>query len=189
MSEFKLHIKNMVCQRCLDTVKDILDQLGIEVLNLQLGEVKIKKEIVANLRQELKQKLSARGFELLEDPKSALISKIKSLIIEQIHHSDQYLNLNFSDYLADRLRHDYNYLSRLFSGVEGITIERFVVTQKIERVKELLFYNQLTLSEIAFQMNYSSVAYLSAQFKKETGMTPSQFKKQRKPGHQSLDLV
>ncbi len=129
------------------------------------------------------------GFELLETGKSALISQIKSLIIGQIHYKTESLKVNFSTFLAESLHHDYSYLSRLFSSVEGITIEKFITQQKIERVKELLFYNQLTLSEIAFQLDYSSTAHLSSQFKKETGMTPSAFKSQHKPGHRHLDSI
>ncbi|MGI9543479.1 MAG: helix-turn-helix domain-containing protein [Cyclobacteriaceae bacterium] len=184
-----IHIKNMVCQRCIDTVADIFAQLDIPTFSIRLGEVVTNKKTTSKIREQLKQQLSERGFELLQDPKSALISKIKALIVEQVHYSLKPLTLNFSNFLADKLNHDYSYLSRLFSSVEGITIERYIVAQKMEKVKELLFYDQLTLSEIANQMNYSSVAYLSSQFKKETGMTPSGFKKQRESSRQKLDLI
>ena len=126
---------------------------------------------------------------MLEDNKSKLISRIKSIIIEQIHHSEEVLSVNFSSLLADNLNHEYSSLSRLFSSVEGITIERFVLKQRIERIKEFIIYNELTFSEIAFRMNYSSVAHLSAQFKKETGMTPSQFKNLKKQDRKSLDAI
>lgn len=179
----------MVCPRCIDTVQKLLDDLGIEATSIKLGEVITKRKINAQEKAQLQPKLIAHGFELLQDHKSALIGKIKSLLIEQIHYAKGNLNINFSTLLSDKLNHDYSYLSRLFSSVEGITIERFIMRQKIERVKELIFYDELTLSEIAFQMNYSSTAHLSAQFKKETGMTPTQFKKERKPGRQSLDAI
>lgn len=179
----------MVCQRCIDTVADIFAPLKLEILSIKLGEVVVNKKITPEIRKQIKQQLAVRGFELLQDPKATLISQIKSLVIEQVHHSSEPLTLNFSAFLSDKLHHEYSYLSRLFSSVEGITIERYIVTQKMEKVKELLFYNQLTLSEIADQMNYSSVAYLSAQFKKETGMTPSEFKKQRESGRKKLDSI
>lgn len=184
-----LHIKNMVCPRCIMAVGDVLHELGIDYTQIELGEVGLNKELTTHQQTELSQKLQALGFELLESGKSALISKIKALIIAQVHHKEQILQVNFSTFLSDQLHHDYSYLSRLFSSVEGITIEKFITRQKTERVKELLFYDEMTLSEIAFQMNYSSVAHLSAQFKKETGMTPTAFKKSKKPGHSSLDTL
>ena len=179
----------MVCPRCIDAVTDVLNQSGIEFTSIQLGEVSLKNELEKNQKENLQQELLAKGFELLEDNKSKLISKTKSIIVSTIHHSDKELNVNFSTVLSEGLNHDYSYLSRLFSSVEGITIEKFILSQKVEKVKELLFYDELTLSEIAFQMNYSSVAHLSSQFKKETGMTPTEFKKQRKPQHRSLDTL
>ncbi len=177
----------MVCPRCIDTVKDIFSELQIETISIQLGKVISNKEISFQQKGILGKELSQRGFELLQDNNSKLISQIKALIIKQIHYGGEKMSVNFSTIISDKLNHEYSSLSRLFSSVEGITIERFILKQKIEKVKELLFYNQMTLSEIAFQMDYSSVAHLSAQFKKETGMTPSAFKKMRGPGHQSLD--
>lgn len=185
----KIHIKNMVCPRCIDTVRDIFNSLKIDVTAIQLGEVIVSSEIDKSRKEVLQHQLSERGFELLEDNKSKLIGKIKSIIVDTIHYSKEPINSNFSTLLSDQLHHDYSYLSRLFSSVEGITIEKFILSQKIEKVKELLFYDELTLSEIAFQMNYSSTAHLSSQFKKETGMTPTEFKKQRKPGHRFLDSL
>ncbi len=179
----------MVCPRCIDTVKDIFDELKIETTSVQLGAVVTPSDILPAQKVEIEQRLSAKGFELLQDNKSKLISKIKAIIIDQIHYKGTALKVNFSTVIADKLNHGYPSLSRLFSSVEGITIERFILKQKVEHVKELLFYDELTLSEIAFQMDYSSVAHLSAQFKKETGMTPSEFKKMRKPGHKSLDSL
>lgn len=179
----------MVCPRCIDTVKDVFNDLKIEIYSVQLGEVITPLEITTSQKVEIEERLSAKGFELLQTNKSKLISQIKSIIIDQIHYRGEAQKVNLSSIIADKLNHEYSSLSRLFSSVEGITIERFMLKQKIEKVKELLFYNQLTLSEIAFQMDYSSVAHLSAQFKKETGMTPSEFKKMRGPSHQSLDSL
>jgi AraC-like DNA-binding protein len=182
-----LCIKNMVCPRCILAVKNILLDIKIEVLNVELGQITLKAELDANKRKELDNQLKTMGFELLESSRASLISRIKALIIEQIHYSEESLKENFSSFLSDRLHHEYSYLSRLFSSVEGITIEKFIARQKIEKVKELLFYDELTLSEIAFKMDYSSVAYLSTQFKKETGMTPTEFKSSHQPGHRHLD--
>ena len=179
----------MVCPRCIATVEDIFDELNIEIKMIQLGEVSSILEINEAQKKQLEQKLLQNGFELLKDNKSKLITQIKSLVVDQIHHKSDNLKINFSTLLAEKLNHEYTSLSKLFSSVEGMTIERFILKQKIEKVKELLFYNQLTLSEIAFLLNYSSSAHLSSQFKKETGMTPSQFKKIRKPGHRSLDSL
>tara|TARA_R100000005_G_C5002891_1_gene210738 strand:+ start:1625 stop:2143 length:519 start_codon:yes stop_codon:yes gene_type:complete len=170
-------------------IEGVLKELNIDYNKVTLGEVSLNKEITLSQQVALNKKLQALGFELLESGKSALISRIKTLIVEQIHHKKENLQVNFSTFLSDQLHHDYSNLSRLFSSVEGVTIEKFITRQKTERVKELLFYNEMNLSEIAFQMNYSSVAHLSAQFKKETGMTPSTFKKSKKPGHASLDAL
>lgn len=179
----------MVCPRCIDTVREIFNDFDIEISSIELGEITTSHKISTSQKSELKEKLPLRGFELLEDNKSKLISQIKSIIVAQIHHSEEVLTVNFSSLLADELNHEYSSLSRLFSSVEGITIERFIVKQRIERVKEFIIYNELTFSEIAFRMNYSSVAHLSAQFKKEIGMTPSQFKKLKKQDRQSLDTI
>ncbi|RKQ43203.1 AraC family transcriptional regulator [Roseivirga pacifica] len=189
MAENTLHIKNMVCPRCISAVQNTLNELNIAFDKIELGQVSLKKAISSEQRMELSHKLASQGFELLESVKSSLISSIKSLIIAQIHHSETALSENFSSYIANQLNHEYSYLSRLFSGVEGITIEKFIAQQKIEKVKELLFYNELSLSEIAFRMQYSSVAYLSTQFKKETGMTPTDFRKMKKPGHKRIDGI
>ncbi|UZR98786.1 helix-turn-helix domain-containing protein [Chondrinema litorale] len=177
----------MVCPRCIDTVQHIFNDLQIETTDVKLGEVKVKTSISDKKKQFLEKQLEDKGFELLQDRKSKLISQIKAIIIELVHQEDEPRNINFSTIIAERLNHEYSSLSRLFSSVEGITIEKYILKQKIEKVKELLFYDELTLSEIAFKMNYSSTAHLSAQFKKETGMTPTQFKNLRKPGHHSLD--
>lgn len=183
----KLHIKNMVCPRCIATVEKIFNELNIEIKSVQLGEAHTSVDISETQKLQLEEQLLNNGFELLKDNNSKLIGEIKSLIVNQIHYSREPLKVNFSTLLSEKLNHEYTSLSKLFSSVEGITIERFILKQKIERVKELIFYNQLTLSEIAFHMDYSSVAHLSAQFKKETGMSPTEFKKLKKPGHQALD--
>ncbi|WP_020531093.1 helix-turn-helix domain-containing protein [Flexithrix dorotheae] len=182
-----LYIKNMVCPRCIEAVNELLISLNIGTKSVSLGEVILEKDLSDELKKTLDEKLKSKGFELLQDQKSKLIGQIKAIIIDKIHHHDEQLMANFSNYISEKLNHEYSYLSRLFSSVEGITIEKFIVRQKIERVKEFLFYNELTLSEIAFKMDYSSVAYLSSQFKKETGMTPSEFKQLKKPGHHSRD--
>lgn len=168
-------------------VNDILNKLEIKFQDIHLGQVLLAESVEDHKLKRLNQDLDALGFELLEPGKSSLISQIKSVIIDQIHHKQEPLSINFSSLIAAKLHHEYSYLSRLFSSVEGITIERFIVLQKVEKVKELLIYNQMTLSEISLEMNYSSVSHLSAQFKKETGMTPTQFKSQARPNRKSLD--
>ncbi|GJM32860.1 MAG: hypothetical protein DHS20C18_18610 [Saprospiraceae bacterium] len=182
-------IKNMVCPRCITSVDQILKELGVSVLNLQLGKVSIEKELSSKQKEWLKERLSEIGFELLDDKQTRLINEIKSIIIHQVHYQKEATLVNFSTILKEKLHYDYAYLSRLFSAVEGQTIERFVMVQKVERIKELLTYDELSLSEIAFQMNYSSSAHLSAQFKKITGMTPSAFKKLHDKGRKSLDEI
>ena len=184
-----LIIKNMVCPRCIESVQQVFDEVGLDVLNIKLGEVNVLNSISAKQKQILQIKLSEKGFELLDDKNTKLINQVKSIIIQQIHYSKQAITVNFSTILTEQLHADYAYLSRLFSTVEGRTIERFILSQKIEKVKELLTYNELTLSEIAYQMNYSSSSHLSAQFKKITGMSPSAFKKMQNQERQSLDDI
>ncbi|MBW3467076.1 helix-turn-helix domain-containing protein [Arthrospiribacter ruber] len=184
-----LYIKNMVCPRCIMAVETVLDELEIPYKSVQLGQVDLSQAMPKGKMESLDKKLKGLGFELLESGKSTIISQIKTLIIDQIHHKNEALRVNFSTLLSDQLHHDYTYLSRLFSSVEGITIEKFITKQRIEKVKEMLFYDELTLAEIAFKLDYSSTAYLSTQFKKETGMTPTQFKKMHSPGHRHLDSL
>ena len=178
----------MVCPRCIESVREIFNELGIKAIDVKLGEVKTNEAIDDGKKDALEEKLKAHGFELLEGKKSKLIGQIKTIIIKEIHYSDKPLLVNFSTLLSENLHYEYSYLSRLFSSVEGITIEKFIVSQKIEKVKELLFYDELTLSEIAFRMNYSSVSHLSSQFKKETGMTPSEYKK-GSAGRRPIDSI
>lgn len=179
----------MVCPRCIDVVKEIGEELNISIKNIQLGKIEITSELDEAVKTKLSEHLLERGFELLQNKNQKIIEQIKTLIVTQIHHSKEQLSTNFSVHLAEELQQEYSSLSRLFSAVEGITIERFILKQKIERVKELLFYKEYTLSEIAFQMDYSSVAHLSAQFKKETGMSPSEFKKMKSPNRRALDSL
>ena len=167
----------MVCPRCIETVENIFHALNIKTTAIQLGEVHLLVSLTEDQKNQLGKQLSAKGFELLQDQKSKLIAQIKALIIDQVHHTNSPLNTNFSALIADTMHQEYSSLSRLFSSVEGITVERYILKQKVEKVKELLFYDELTLAEIAFQVGYSSVAHLSAQFKRETGLTVSAFKK------------
>jgi len=182
----KLFIKNMVCPRCIMAVENVLKKLDIHFLDIKLGEVITQKDLNKKQLTQLDNELNKLGFELLDDSQQQIIEKIKATIIEYIHHKKEY-NSNFSQLLSSVLNKDYSYLSKLFSATEGITIEHFIILQKIERVKELLTYNEMTLSEIAIDMEYSSVAHLSSQFKKVTGLTPSQFKSQGINLRQTLD--
>lgn len=176
-----LYIKNMVCNRCILVVGQELAKLGLESERITLGEVVLKSEPTVNQLTSLDQALVKLGFERIDDRKARLIESIKKLVIEEVHHKkgQRTKKSNWSVLLADQLHYEYSYLSSLFSAVEGITLEQYIIHQKIERVKELLFYDELTLSQIADRMDYSSVAHLSAQFKKVTGMTPSELKKMR----------
>uniref|UniRef100_F4C2X1 Transcriptional regulator, AraC family n=1 Tax=Sphingobacterium sp. (strain 21) TaxID=743722 RepID=F4C2X1_SPHS2 len=184
-----LFVKNMVCNRCIMVVQHELDKLGIAAKSVKLGEVSLANELSAEQKDALKQALNPLGFELIDDKKSRTIEKIKNIIIDLVHHRDNDAKTNLSDVLSDRLNHDYNYLSNLFSEVEGTTIEKYFIAQKIEKVKELLVYDELSLSEIAYRLNYSSVAYLSNQFKKVTGLSPSHFKQIREDKRKPLDKV
>ncbi|MDO6388905.1 helix-turn-helix domain-containing protein [Pontibacter sp. BT731] len=185
-----LHIRNMVCPRCLKVVTQELDKLDLQPLAIQLGEVRLEQEPTTEQLQRLRESLQENGFELIEDKKAELVEKIKIAIIELIRSGEvENLSVNVSDYLAQALGRDYHYLSTLFSAEEGLTIARYVVLQKVERAKELLAYNELSLSQISFQLGYSSVAHLSAQFKQVTGMSPSEYKKAAAPSRKPLDNV
>jgi YesN/AraC family two-component response regulator len=177
--QMKLLIKNMVSLRCKLIVKSELEKMHLRYSVVELGEVEILDEPSPQQQQELRTSLLKFGLELLEDKKSMLIEKIKNIVVEMIHYSDEPPMLNFSAYLAEKLNYDYNYLSNLFSEVKGTTIEHFIIAHKIERAKELLIYNELTLTEIAGKLHYSNVAHLSNQFKKVTGLTPTFFKKMK----------
>ena len=173
----KLYIKYMVSLRCKMMVKAELKKLGLRYVVLELGMAEVMEEITPEQREQLKVNLLRSGLELLDNKKSILIEKIKNVITEMIHHSDELPKLNFSDYISEKLGYDYTYLSNIFSEVKGITIQQYIMTHKIERVKELLLYDELNLTEIAHKLHYSSVAHLSNQFKKITGLTPSFYKK------------
>ena len=175
----KLHIKNMVCIRCIMVVKSELAKLGLPYNSVELGQADLAVSITQIQHEQIKHAFIQCGLELMDDKKSVLIEKIKSAIIETVHYTEEPLTINFSSFLSEKLHHDYTYLANLFSEVQGTTIEKFIIGHKIERVKELLVYYELSLTEIADLMNYSSVAYLSTQFKKVTGLTPSHFKKLR----------
>lgn len=179
----------MVCNRCIKVVRESAEQLGLEVEYLRLGELVLKGEVSDEKKQQLKHSLQEDGFELLDDRKAALVERIKNIIIREIHHNEERRHENFSDLIADELHMDYNYLSTLFSSLEGTTIEKYIILQRIEKVKELLVYDELTLSEIAWKLGYSSVDHLSAQFKKITGLTPSHFKKIGEDKRRPLDGV
>lgn len=179
----------MVCNRCIMVVQNELDKLDLSAISIKLGEVVFEKEPTTEEKQNLAEALSALGFEVIDDKKSRMIAQIKNVIIDLVHHQDNDAKTNLSDILSEKLNHDYNYLSNLFSEVESTTIEKYFIAQKIERVKELLVYDELSLSEIAFQLNYSSVAYLSNQFKKTTGLTPSHFKQIKEEKRKPLDQV
>lgn len=183
------YIKNMVCNRCIMAVQNIFSNLGYPSLRITLGEIEVANPISANDLEKLKVSLISYGFELIDDTKSRIIERIKNIIIQIVHYSDENLKVNHSLYIETQLNRDYAYLSSLFSEVEGTTIEKYIIHQKIERVKELLVYDELTLSEIAYKMGYSNVAYLSNQFKKITGLTPSHFKQVKEKKRKPLDEV
>lgn len=184
-----LYIKNMVCNRCIMVVQNELDKLRLKTKSVKLGEVIFDKELTNEEKSNFSDALLPLGFEVINDKKSRIIEKIKNKIIDLVHNQDNDTKNNLSDVLSSQLHQDYNYLSNLFSEVEGTTIEKYFIAQKIEKVKELLVYDELSLSEIAFRLNYSSVAYLSNQFKKVTGLTPSYFKKIKEEKRKPLDKV
>lgn len=179
----------MVCNRCILVVQQELQKLGIDSSKVTLGEVETGAEIPKDKLERFQSSLDALGFELLDNSKQQLIEKIKNIIIQQVHHSQEETLHNYSKILTKALHKDYSYLSSLFSQVEGITIEKYLINQKIERVKELIIYDELSLSEIAYKLGYSSVAHLSNQFKKVTGLTSSHFKKVGQNRRKPLDKV
>lgn len=167
----------MVSLRCRIVVKDELRKLGLHHSMIDLGTVEIEEDITDRQREQLKNNLLKSGLELLDDKKSILIEKIKNVIIEMIHYSDEVPKVNYSEYISEKLKYDYTYLSNMFSEVKGITIQHFIILHKIEKVKELLLYDEINLTQISYKLHYSSVAHLSNQFKKITGLSPSYFKK------------
>lgn len=185
----KLYVRNMVCNRCIMVVENTLKQLNIDYEKVLLGEVILNKKISEAEKNKIRESLEPLGFELIEDKSSRIIENIKAIIIDLIQNKNSELQTNLSDLLSSELKHDYSYLSNLFSDVEGITIEKYFIAQRIEKVKELLVYDELSLTEIAYKLNYSSVSYLSSQFKKVTGLTPGHFKKIGEDRRKPLDKV
>lgn len=172
----KLYIKYMVSNRCKMVVKDELKKLGLHFIIVELGEIEIMEYLSNEQRDELKLSLLSAGLELMDDKRAVLIEKITKVVIEMVHYSEELPTMNYSDFISEKLSYDYTYLSNLFSEVKGVTIQQFIIIHKIERIKELIIYDELNITEIAWKMNYSSVAHLSNQFKKVTGFSPSHFK-------------
>ncbi len=185
----KLFVKYMVSARCKMVVKEALNSLGLHYVFVHLGEIEILENITPAQRSQLKIALRKSGLELMDDQKAILIEKIKNVVIEMVHYTEAPLKVNFSVFLAESLQYDYTYLSNLFSEVVGTTIEHFIIAHKIERVKELIVYDELNLTQISYLLNYSSVAHLSNQFKKVTGLTPTHFKKLKKKRLAGLEEV
>jgi AraC-like DNA-binding protein len=185
----KLYIKYMVSIRCKMLVKAELKNMGLHFMVVELGEVDIMEDLTPEQRVQLKTALATSGLELMDDPKASLIEKIKKVIIEMVHYADEQPRIKNSDYISEKLNYDYTYLANLFSEVAGLTIEHYIIEHKIERVKELLMYDELNLTQISYKMNYSSVAHLSNQFKKVTGLTPSHFKQLKDKRRKSLEDI
>ncbi len=177
----------MVSLRCKMMVKEELKKLGLNYVIVDLGMVEVLEDITSDQRDQLSKNLLKSGLELLEDKKSILIEKIKNVITEMIHYSDELPNVNYSDYISEKLGYDYTYLANTFSEVTGITIQRYIIIHKIERVKELILYDELSLSEISYKLHYSSPSHLSNQFKKITGLTPSFYKKMKQKRDRNLE--
>ncbi len=190
-AENNFYIKNMVCNRCIKVVKEELEKIGIEIKNISLGEVTTLKPLSEDKIIEMKKVLGANGFELLEDRKAKIVEKIKNIVVSYIYQKEGFINIkkSFSKLIEEEIGLDYNYLSTLFSSLESITIEHYIILQKIERAKELIKYGELTLSEISYKLGYKNVQHLSNQFKKVTGLSPSQFKKMIKNYRKPIDKI
>lgn len=182
-----LYVKYMVSMRCKMVVRQELQKLGLHYVNVDLGTIEVLEDITDLQKELLDINLKKFGLELLDDTRKILIEKIKAVIIEMIHYSDELPKINYSDYISEKLGYDYNYLASTFSEVKGVTIQQFIIMNKIERVKELLLYDELNLTEISYRLNFSSVAHLSNQFKKVTGLTPTYFKKLKKKRFKNLE--
>ena len=187
--EMKIYIRNMVCIRCQMVVKTELEKLGISYVDVKIGEVNTIEDVPRDKLDQLDMALRKAGLMLMDDKKSILVEKIKGAVIELVHYTEEQIKTNLSDYLSEKLNYDYTYLANLFTEVKGITIEKFYLTHKIEKVKELIVYDELNLSEIAYKLHYSSVSHLSNQFKKITGLTPSHFKKLKNKRRGTLEDV
>lgn len=186
----KLYIKNMVCNRCKMAVKDELEKAGLQPISVELGEVELAHNPSSEKLHNLSASLQKLGFEIIDDRKSRIIEQIKNAIVALIHHNkNENLSINLSTYISQKLNYEYNYLSNLFSEVEGTTIEKYFIAQRIEKVKELLKYDELSLSQIADRLGYSSVAYLSNQFKKQTGLSPSFYKTQKNNNRKNIEDI
>lgn len=173
----KIYVKNMACKSCVAFVKEALDEMDIVPVKVGLGEIETKKDVTDEEKRELNKKIKKVGLELLEKKQGVLIEKIRKVMVDYVYHSDEKPNVNFSTLLSEKLNHSYTYLSNFFSEVEATTIEQYLISLKIERVKEMIILDEFNLSEIAFKLHYSSAAHLSNQFKKVTGLSPSHFKK------------
>lgn len=186
----QINIKNMVCARCIKSVAGIFQAAGARIDEVQLGKVILKEYLSNDALQQVRKALEAEGFEVIDDQRVKLTEEVKSLIVELVHMKDlDEMKENLSDYLSKKLRKDYNYITTVFSSIENTTIEQYFILQKIEKVKEWLVYDELTLGEMAFKLGYSSIAHLSNQFKKITGFTPSQFKKLKEHNRRQLDTL
>lgn len=179
----------MVSLRCKMMVKEELKKLGLHFIVVDLGEIDIMETLTNEQRELLKAALHVSGLELMDDKKAVLIEKIKNVIIEMVHYSDEFPKINYSTYISEKLHYDYTYLSNIFSEVKGITIQQFIIIHKIERIKELLLYEEMNLTEISYKLDYSSVAHLSNQFKKVTGLTPSQFKQLKDKRRSTIEEI
>jgi AraC family transcriptional regulator len=185
-----VHIKNMVCPRCILAVKNLLTEMGLHPVSVELGVAELEEENLSETQdKQLNKRLADLGFDRIEDRNKQLIDKIKTLVISKVHHDSLQQGFNWSKWITDNVYHDYRFLSHLFSGLEGITIEQFIIKQKIEKVKELIAYRQMNFSEISYALGYSSPAHMTNQFRKITGMTPGDFKKLRNPGRNAIDNV
>jgi len=187
--QVKLYIKNMVSLRCKMVVKEALEKLGLDTIAIDLGVVSLSGEMTPIQREQLKSKLHPYGLELLDDKKNILIERVKTLIIEMVHYSEKRPTVNISDYISAQIKYDYTYLSNIFSEMIGITIQQFIISHRIEKVKELLQYNELNLTEISYKLHYSSVSHLSNQFKKITGLSPSFYKQLNHGRNSNLENV
>ncbi len=172
----KLYVRNMACLSCKVVVKEALEELKIEPVKVELGEIETRKELSNNEMQQLNNKIKKVGLELLENKQGMIIEKIRKVVVDYVYHTEEKIIKNFSDYLSEKLNYNYTYLANLFSEVEASTIEQYVIAMKIERIKELIMFEDMTLTEISYKLHYSSVAHLSSQFKKVTGLTPTHFK-------------
>jgi len=179
----------MVSNRCKMAVKEVLAKLGLHFIVVDLGEIDIMEEISGEQLENFRIALSDGGFELMDNTRSILIERIINVVIQMVHNTDEMIKINFSDYLTEKLNHDYNYMSKIFSEVKGITIQQFIIIHKIERIKELLLYHELNLTEISYKLNYCSVSHLSNQFRKVTGLSPSEFKHIKYNSRRSIEDI